>query len=641
MQLRTFASMGVSALLAAGLLTPGVFGQGDCPEPDYYETWVDPFHGDDQTGAVDDRTRPYQTINAAIFALGGLANPAQEGLVHALPGLYADDNPVPQSFPIGMRPYIHVQGAGAKECVLRVRTEQNPFQVYWPLTTGLVRQGASIAVDFTLQGAPEPSMFDGFTIQGADVQVYAETEAGPRSGRVSNCVFDMRKGGVEMLPGPTFGVLIAAIYFGENGIDYYDMDFRLFNNTFLQGVQYSDDQVDLATPESVAICNVNDPTPPCGFPICFEDPNRTIRGVSALHIQNNLIRSLDMEPRTAMLGIDRGDTAVVVSSRPGVYDSNAFGGSLVGGTSVDPAGTFSSQIVGGAPIPVVDLDPFDPGFVGEFHSFTSGNGLQERDARLLHDSVLRDVGASPAFAPGACEASFIALNGRLHLDVTRAEATSSFDFDGDGIGNPRIVGEDVDAGFDEIDVCTLAGSYGNDTKSHHLPYDTTLGVDSVGVPRIQTGTPDRDYLFAGPTTFGLSINIVGFAQSRTIWNLPAGQANIWTTTGPWTHMPGSLAFTTNEIIPTVPVNVPGLEFWLDMYGGFTLNFQVQALNAGTYTSVPVQWTNPQSAQPHAFHRFIWQVDEMQTLLPPSYVTEQLFINAGQSIISSNLMAEYL
>lgn len=180
----------LAALIAIAVGTAPLSAQGNCPMPDYYQAWVDPFNGADAAGTVDDRTLPYATINAAIVGLQNAgANAARQGLVHALPGLYADDNVIPQSFPIRMRPHVHVQGAGAKECVLRVRSTSSGLSPYWPLSTGLTRVPASIAVDFTFQtNLEEPSMFDGFTIQGACVQVYAETELGPRSGRVSNRV---------------------------------------------------------------------------------------------------------------------------------------------------------------------------------------------------------------------------------------------------------------------------------------------------------------------------------------------------------------------------------------------------------------------------------------------------------------------
>ncbi|MCE9594361.1 MAG: hypothetical protein K8S98_09205 [Planctomycetes bacterium] len=617
----------------------------NCPTSKYFEAWVDPFHGADGTAVVDDKTHPYATLNRAISdvrsAVTAGTGSGKTGLVHALPGLYADDNPIPQTFPIRMRPAVDVQGVGAKECVLRVRSHNSFLSPYWPLRTGLVRRpSTSIAVDFTQQSGAEPSMFDGFTIQGADIQVYAETEFGPRSGIVSNCVFDMRHHGYEQIDGPYFGVLVAAIWFGENHITYHDMPFYLFNNTFLQGVRYSTTVTETARPESVAICNCNDPTPPTTFPIPNWDPNTTIRGVSPLHVQNNLIRVLDNAPRTAMLGIDRDDTRVIVSSRPGSYNSNAFNAPLVGGVSIDAAGTFASAIVGGAPVPVLDMQAPDPGFVGEFESSSGVPGSRQRDARLLPDSVLRDLGASPAWTAGACSAQFVAGNGRIYTDVTRASARSSFDFDGDGLGNPRVVGADVDIGFDEIDLCVVSGCYGNDTKSHHLPYDTTMGVDSVGIPRIPTGTPQRDYIFAAPTTFAFVTQLIDFATLRAFWGLPPGLDQVWTTTGFWTHMPGSVAFRTPNLAPGAPVGIPGIEFWLDMFGVFT-NLPTVAINAGSFSTMPSTWVNLESGQMHSFNTFRWTVDETLTPNLPTYFTQQVFTFNGATFVSSNLTAEYL
>lgn len=630
---------------------------GGCPEPEFIEVWVDPMRGNDGVGAaaIDDPTQPLATLNAAIAVLDTFGVSAgQGGLVHALPGLYSNDvgigvGPTPQTFPIVMQPFIHVQGAGAKECVLRVRPGPGAFGLapYWPLSTGLVRMpGTTIAVDFTIQTQiEEPSMFDGFTIQGADVQVYAETEFGPRSGRVSNCVFDMRDGGDELLEGPSFGVLIATIYLGEfvSGVfvDYHDMPFYLFNNTFLHGVRYGEEaaDIDVSLPDSVAICNINDPAPPCTFPVCFEDPDLSIRGVSDLHIQNNLIRSLDEAPRTAMLGIGSDDSQVIVSSRPGVYDSNAFDAALVGGTSI-PAGTFSSAIPidpgSGAPlvpVPVVDLTAADPGFIGEFLSDTSAPAVRIRDARLLPDSVLLDMGASPAWVVGACAADFTAGNGLLHVDVTRASPLSSFDFDGDVHGNPRIVGEDVDIGFDEIDTVAQAGSFGNDTKSHHLTYDPALGVDALGIPLIPAGTPNRDYIFGVPTTFWHVSQMYGFTPA-----LP----QVWTVTGVWTHMPGTVAFPTTEVAPGTPIGLPGVEIWLDFFGLFT-GLPVQAANiVGSFGTTATPWVNLESGQVHTPDVFRWVVDETVTPLAASHFTQELLVlDPVIGFFATNLMAEYL
>ncbi|MEM8712658.1 MAG: hypothetical protein AAGG01_17035, partial [Planctomycetota bacterium] len=495
------------SLLASSALTGSIaFPQDNpCPEPVFFEAWVDPLDGDNTSADVGNPNLPYRTINAAIFALeqeriNEQATPDELGLVHCLPGIYTDGPGIgSQSFPISMRPYIHVQGAGAKECVLRVRPSGGSNgTVLWPLSTGLTYQNALIAVDFrrVVQEGQEPSMLDGFTIQGADVQVYLGSEFAPVAGRVSSCVFDMRHGGAEMLEGPYFGALVGSIFFGE-GVAYQDHELRLFNNTFIQGASYGSNGVDLARASSVAIANCCDPTP--GLLI---DPIMVVRGVNDLHIQNNLIRCLDEEPRTAMLGIDQGDTQVIVSSR-GIapYDTNAFASGLVGGISVD--GTFSSAIWDSAqgfgvpaPVPAVDLGPEDPGFVGEYLSDLQGEII--RDHRILPDSLVVDQGATPFWAGPCAPGIFTAGNGRVHADARTAEVISSFDYDGDGHGNERVIGADIDIGFDEFGQVTVAGSYGNDTKSHFRSYDpqdylvpSMPRVDSAGVPLIQVGTPDR------------------------------------------------------------------------------------------------------------------------------------------------------
>jgi hypothetical protein len=637
------ALLALGAAVLGSAITAPAFGF-QCPTPGYLEVWVDPLNGDDATGLIGDPTLPVATINRAINLLDADPNldATTNGIVHALPGLYSNDNAIPQTFPITMQPFIHVQGAGAKECVLRVRPGSpgvQTFAPYWPNAAGLTRRpGSTIAVDFTYQDELNaPSMLDGFTIQGADFQVYAETELHPRAGIVSNCVFDMRHGGDEMLEGPYFGCMIAAIYFGESGIDYMNMPFYLFNNTFLQGVRYGDGLAlaDTARVESVGICNLNDPSPGT-----LVDPNQTIRGVSDLHIQNNLFRCLDSAPRTAMLGIGSDDTQVIVSSRIGTYNTNAFNAGLVGGSSV-PGGRFAVAIpldpVLGTPltpIPVVDMAPADPGFVGEFLSDTSTPAVRIRDARLLPDSVLLDMGASPDWAVGACTADFTAGNGMLYVDVTRDSALSSFDFDGDGHGNLRIVGDDIDVGFHEIDFVTQAGSFGNDTKSHFLPYDALAGVDSLGVARIPTGRADRSYIFGAPTLGGIYGQPRGFDPT-----LP----QVWTTTGPWTHMPGSVAFRTNLIDVGTTIGIPGVEIWMDFIGLLTGVTPQAPINFGTVLTTATPFTNLESGQAHVPNVYTWIVPETPATQGSIHFIQEVFYYDAvlDAFRTANHLAEYL
>lgn len=669
-----------ASLLAAGLSLQAVLlAQGNpCPEAQFFEAWVDPLDGVDGQGSVNDPASPFQTINRAINELAAerdlaAANgdPVLDGLVHCLPGIYTDfvdgETSVSQGFPIEMQPDIHVQGAGAKECVLRVRPSGGSNTlVLWPLSTGLTYISAQVGVWFrepTEDGLEysDPPMFDGFTIQGADVQVYLGSEVGRAAGRVSNCVFDMREGGAEQLQGPYFGALVGAIYEGKK-MGYTDMDLRLFNNTFLQGVRAASGEVELARETSVAICNTCDPTPPSNLPIPLADPNDIVRGVNDLHIQNNLIRSLDDFPRTAMLGIDQGDTQVVVSSRGNnmPYNTNAFDLNLVGDTSVDPGQTFFSGVwdsVRGfavpAPTPIVDMGPADPGFVGEYLSDL--NGTYVRDARILPDSVVVDMGATPAWGVECGFGLFEAENGRVHLDGRTAEVTSSFINDGDGHGNTRVSGLDIDVGFDEFEEVLLAGSYGNDSKSHHLSYDpldyTAAGprVDAAGVRLIQEGTPDRDYFFATPTGFFLSGQLVDFAMYPDPTNTVPTPQDQWVTTGAFTHMPGSVAFATDLIVPGATYEFSGLPAgttsWLDRYGLLTDIQDGTTFNggnpAGPFFSAGSNWTNPESGQVHGIHRLRWTITEQNQAPTPQFFTEDMWILRGAQLVTSNLLAEYL
>ena len=99
--------------------------------------WVDPEFGVDgpsmaTTGSpllffpqVNDIDAPFRTIQYAINALEhhlvsafNAGNPAVQGLVYALPGIYGPSGNG-EFFPIHMRDRVHVQGQGARGCVIR------------------------------------------------------------------------------------------------------------------------------------------------------------------------------------------------------------------------------------------------------------------------------------------------------------------------------------------------------------------------------------------------------------------------------------------------------------------------------------------------------------------------------------------
>jgi hypothetical protein len=121
------------------------------------------------------------------------------------------------------------------------------------------------------------------------------------------------------------------------------------------------------------------------------------------------------------------------------------------------------------PVPAVVLwhgsastnpQPFDPGFVGEYLSSVSSVPAGYRDWRLLPESPLIDAGwytEDMVFENGVTR----------FLPGTVCPEIESFDWDCEGYGNPRIVGERIDIGCDEMHMLIMAGSWANDSKGHN------------------------------------------------------------------------------------------------------------------------------------------------------------------------------
>lgn len=573
-----------------------------CPDPPYHEAWVDPVNGQDP-GVVNNPTFPFRTLNAAIVAVRGflVVSPGFHGLVHALPGIYSNgtNNEV---FPIEMLPLVHVQGAGAKQCVIRGDGANANVNVYWPLASGPVMALREVLVDYSnssvgLSDSVE-EMFDGFTLQGGDVQVRVWGE-GHLFGRISNCIFDLRQeNSVDIFHSPSFGILMVAVWFGDLiPTGYGELDFNVFNNTFIQGWRRGDGVLETAIPSNVAICDVNDPIP-ISILGKSSDPDLTVRGVSDPSIQNCVIRSLPGFPRTALLGIDSADTTTAFGTAPGPTD--AFDSTLVGGTN----GTFASAIVGSPPVPKVDLFPGgpsfeDPAWVGEMIGDTQS--LNVRDWRLLPDSILVDQGTSP-LPFGSCEL-LVASNLTFYLAepfsaLLPASPFSSFDWDGEGHANPRRNGE-VDIGYDETDLFVVAGCYGNDSNSHNNPWDVT----------IPQGIPTRTMIFPS-----------------------AGSAQVFATLFP--YLPGFFPAWT---IPPGTID-PGISFgalgtgWLDL--GLLLN------SAFTVSPATFVWLNPIDAATHVFGQD--QIIYDEGTQAPVYLNEQgVFAPAGGGPLrTTNVQSEY-
>jgi hypothetical protein len=517
----------------------------------FVEVWVDPqVAAASVTGpAIGCADQPFATIQGAIAALqaSGLTSPATPGLVHVMPGIYGPLNVGGngENLPIIMRDDISIQGQAARACVLRGDQTDLGFLPFIPVIPLGTRLPWEILCDFGQCNDPTYVEFvDGLTFQGGHIQVYAETEEVAIQGRVSNCVFDMLHMSDTNLPGPEFGVLMVHVYdwnypvvkgpvepyephdpMGEDDMKpyetpkgggggggqqdgYYEIAMHLINNTFIQGWQPDFDLANpiVASPTSVAICDVADTIwgdPLFPIPPAIPDPFVVLRGVGNPNIQNNLIRCLDTQPRTALMGIDNSDTTVVLAIPapvPGGSPTNAFAptqavsanaayNSLIVQPNIGPPVT--PPVLGVVPVPAVNPNPAlggaDPGFVGEMLSQMMGAPFGfARDWRILYGSPLFNLG----FAPAA-NGLLVAANGTTHNDNAQSFPYPVFDFDGEVYGNLRSQFGRPDIGFDEFDQYIVCGAYVNDTLADPMnAVGTTCPntpIPSLGVPPVPAG----------------------------------------------------------------------------------------------------------------------------------------------------------
>jgi hypothetical protein len=571
-----------------------------CPPVTYTQSWVDPVNGSDPGGVVGNAAFPFRTLNFAIQNTAAAAG-GGHGLVTALPGIYStatNGEVLPVRVPDG----IHVLGIGAKECVLRGGGLWNPLpnSLSFLPTLGTVPLGTHgpFEVGFWFANATATDDFEAsvenFTIQGCKVQAYGYNE-GDLSFRVSNCLFDMRDNGIDFIAGPDFGVLMVdGVQTIGGQPTYHKVTPKIFNNTFIQATQLGDGfTIEAAVPQNVAICNSNDPAP-LGF---IEDPTPFLFGPDKPSIQNNLIRDLPGFKRTAMLGIDRTDTTVSVGTFIG--STNAFDKNEA--LNVDLTGTYQAQIIGLVPTPRVNTASRDPGFVGELIGklkFAAGLPFwQLHDFRLIPDSVLADRGSSPRYTT-TCNGTFTAGNGTTYIDhPITAWKHGAFDYDGEGHGNFRTVATgtavvETDIGFDEIDNLIVAGSYGNESKSHNIPWDFTINF----------GDSNRSYI--APVAAG----------APPVFMSLFGTSSVYPPAAAFDFYPG-LAPLGASFIPA-PGMAPSF-FWLAgpiaLFGNFPM----------TPTAV-ADVLNPLS-----FHNFLLFQSSITEIGPPTYFNEQvIYVDAA-------------
>lgn len=432
--------------------------------------YVDPVHGADVPQSPPTATAPYKTITHAIAKAQAVASLSSPVTIVCKPGVYSSSTNG-EVLPIRPRNFISIRGVGARACLLRgVFTDPawlSPFLPLWPVGATSPKV---ILVDFTfLSNTGFTVAFDGFTLQGGEVQVYCSTEEGAKDFRVSNCLFDMVNFGM-----PEFGALLVQTM--DQGVPVR-LSAHFLNNTFIQGWRHFELEgyTDLTGDgDSVALCNTM-------------DDNGSLRGEGDLNIQNNLIRCLDDFPRTAMLGIDEEDTTCQIGTPGG--PTNAFDGALASQPLSVNGTYFTARKVGkGPPMPKVQIrsGPVgpDPNFLGEQNQAQFLTPDQSSfDARLFPTALpnlnpLQDQGSSPVGG---------VLRSQANLSFFDVPGTPpAFAWDCDGYGNPRKKGP-IDIGFDEIDMLAITGCYGNFSTSYNTP--------PIGSPGIGHGAQTRYMIF--------------------------------------------------------------------------------------------------------------------------------------------------
>ena len=589
-------------------------GQDLCTIPNYTQAWVDPVNGDDATAVVANKALPFRTIGHARAAVQtSIAVNNQVGVVHCLPGVYslATNGEI---LPISMVDQIHIRGVGAKECVIRGGAIPN-IPVFLPIAPMGAFAVQEVLVDFStvISNTKETASIDGFTLLGGDVQVFFNSSNGNSYGRVSNCLFDMRDVPKSGLIGPSFGILMVNPYLCATGLGYQECRASIFHNTFIQGYRPAVGPPETARAESVAICDVTDNS---GDPNLAYGPGPypALRGLSCPSIQNNLIRCLPDARRTALLGVDESDTTFqIIPGFPLMLESNAFHALENGQTTFDETYTFCSVPQGKSPKPVVDLMTTDPGFVGEMiGDLNLQAGLTPtavRDFRLLFDSPLVNRGRYTPVNSGPCAGILMyAGNGNCYSEPNNpAYLHGSFQHDGEGFGNPRVAFSWAkptlmpmpDIGFDETDTLVIAGCYANESRSHSLPWDSTIG----------TGSPYRWYLLPDPPDAFTDFFLVG-----SLLPYPAGEA--------WSEYPGSGPAQT---FPTI-------------VGEFDLA-KSTAFDLGFWPLQPIVWIDPIDGSSHSVRSTILFYDDTNIL--PMYLLEQAAVYRFGTLYLTNMQPEHL
>jgi hypothetical protein len=143
-----------------------------------------------------------------------------------------------------------------------------------------------------------------------------------------------------------------------------------------------------------------------------------------------------------------------------------------------------------------------------------------RDWRVMPDSLVIDKGVGPDANQQITAANFLVYTEPSGLGGCTYSAIDSFDWDGEGYGNQRVIGTQVDVGFDEFEMMIDSG-YGNES----------LTIPNAANPCSGVGT-DPCYCspFAGGNGHGLIFKTGGnvvfktkaFACPSSSYTIPPG-----------------------------------------------------------------------------------------------------------------------
>ncbi len=140
---------------------------------------------------------------------------------------------------------------------------------------------------------------------------------------------------------------------------------------------------------------------------------------------------------------------------------------------------------------------FDPVFVGELLT-TQLQVAGVRDWRVMPGSPVIDLGY---YAP-----TIALANGASFADSGCAEL-QTFDWDGEGYGNPRLVNGSPDLGFDEFHMLVMSGTYTPDSICHNRNDMTATPVNGHLHPSVGDSGHDVRFAFVDPAFANKTIEI--------------------------------------------------------------------------------------------------------------------------------------